>query len=188
MSRLLIIGAGGHGRAIAEAARFGGEHELVGFLDDGVPGAEVMGMRVHGPVSSLPLLVAMADLAIVAIGQNHVRESLQERVLEVGFRLATVVHPRAVVSPSAKIGVGSAIMAAAVVGTEAQLGLGVIINSGSVVDHHCVVEDFGHVGANASMAGGSVLGRRAWMQAGSALGYRVKIDADEVLGPCQGRA
>ena len=74
-------------------------------------------------------------------------------------------------------------MAGATVGTEAQLGKGVIVNSGAVVDHHCRVDDFGHLGVHAAMAGGSVLGRGAWMQAGSALGYGVNIGAGVVLAP-----
>lgn len=72
-------------------------------------------------------------------------------------------------------------MAGAVIGTEATLGDGVIVNSGAVVDHHCSVQDYAHLGTSACMAGGSVLGRSAWMQAGSALGYGVQVPAGTVL-------
>jgi UDP-3-O-[3-hydroxymyristoyl] glucosamine N-acyltransferase len=78
-------------------------------------------------------------------------------------------------------------MAGALVGTEAKLGVGVVVNCGAVVDHHGVVEDFGHLGVNACMAGGSFLGRGAWMQAGSALGYGVRIAPGETVRPCEGR-
>ena len=74
-------------------------------------------------------------------------------------------------------------MACAIVGTEAQLGAGVIVNCGAVVDHDCRVDDFGHLGVNAAMAGSSVLGRSAWMQAGSVLGYGAIVEAGRVLGP-----
>jgi UDP-3-O-[3-hydroxymyristoyl] glucosamine N-acyltransferase len=76
-------------------------------------------------------------------------------------------------------------MAGALVGTEAKLGIGVVVNSGAVVDHHGVVEDFGHLGVNACMAGGSFLGRGAWMQAGSALAYGVSIPAEATLNSGQ---
>jgi UDP-3-O-[3-hydroxymyristoyl] glucosamine N-acyltransferase len=69
------------------------------------------------------------------------------------------------------------------VGTEAVWGQGVIVNSGAVVDHHAQVHDFGHLGVNACMAGGSVLGALAWMQAGSAIGYGVQLAAGTVLKP-----
>jgi UDP-3-O-[3-hydroxymyristoyl] glucosamine N-acyltransferase len=81
----------------------------------------------------------------------------------------------------------SAIMAGAILGTEARLGVGCIVNCGAVVDHHATVEDFGQLGVNASMAGGSLLGRSAWMQAGAALGYGVMVPSGEVLPPGSAR-
>lgn len=78
-------------------------------------------------------------------------------------------------------------MAGAIVGTEARLGVGAIMNCGAVVDHHATVEDFGHLGVNASIAGGKLLGRGAWMHAGVVLGYGVKVAAGEVLVPGDGR-
>ena len=72
-------------------------------------------------------------------------------------------------------------MAGAIVGAEAEIGDGVIVNTGAVVDHHCCVGDFGHLGVNASMAGGSVLGSTAWMQAGSTLGNGAELAAGEIL-------
>jgi UDP-3-O-[3-hydroxymyristoyl] glucosamine N-acyltransferase len=120
---------------------------------------------------------------IVAVGNNAVREKLTQRLVNAGFAIATVIHPRAFVSPSAMVGSGSAVMAGAIVGTQARLGLGSIVNCGAVVDHHARVEDFGHLGVNASMAGGTLLGRGAWMQAGAALGYGVEIPAGAILLP-----
>lgn len=77
-------------------------------------------------------------------------------------------------------------MAGAVIGTEANIGRSVIVNCGAVVDHHACVDDFGHLGVSASMAGGSVLGRGSFMQAGSALGYGVVVPPNTILAP--GRA
>lgn len=186
--RLLVVGAGGHGRSVAEAAELSGRFDLVGFLDDSLSAGEtVLGLTVLGPVTSMAQHMAVAAQAIVAIGNNAVREKLMQQLTEAGFERATVVHPRAFVSPSAVLGKGSAVMAGAILGTQARLGVGSIVNCGAVVDHHATVEDFGHLGVNASMAGGTVLGRGAWMQAGSALGYGVKVGAGEVLMPGSAR-
>jgi sugar O-acyltransferase (sialic acid O-acetyltransferase NeuD family) len=185
VKRLLIIGGGGHGRAIAEAAT--GDFTVAGFLDDG--DAVAFGeWQVLGRTDSIAQQRDRADAVIVAIGNNRVRAAMVQRVTASGFNLVTVVHPRAIVAPSARIGRGSAIMAGAVVGTEAVLGEGVIVNSGGVVDHHCRVEPFGHVGTNAAMAGGSVLGEGAWLQAGAALGYGVHVSPGTVLAPGEGRS
>jgi UDP-3-O-[3-hydroxymyristoyl] glucosamine N-acyltransferase len=94
----------------------------------------------------------------VAIGNYAVREKLIQQFASAGFVLATVTHPRAIESPSAVLGAGSCVMADTIVDTEVRLGMGSIMNCGAVVDHHPIVEDFGHLGVNASMAGATVLG------------------------------
>lgn len=186
--RVIVIGAGGHGRSVAEAVLLLGRDELVGFVDDGADAnAKVWTYPILGRTDSLHTLREHADAVVVAIGNNTVREKLHARAREVGFELLSVIHPTAFVSPTAALGSGCAVMAGAVVGTEAHLGEGVIVNCGATVDHHCRVDAFGHLGVNACMAGGSVLGHRAWMQAGAALGYGVKIAADTVLEPGESR-
>jgi sugar O-acyltransferase (sialic acid O-acetyltransferase NeuD family) len=183
-TRLLIVGAGGHGRSVAEAAELSGQFEVVGFLDDTLPAGEtVLGVPAMGPVASMTDHRAAADQAIVAIGNNAVREKLMLQLASAGFVWSTVVHPRAIVSPSSVMGAGSAVMAGAIVGTEARLGVGAIVNCGAVVDHHATVEDYGHLGVNASMAGGTFLGHGSWMQVGAALGYGVAIPSGVTLAP-----
>lgn len=183
-TRLLVVGAGGHGRSVVEAAELSGQFEVVGFLDDALQANKlVLGVPVLGPVATMSKHQAVADQAIVAVGNNAVREKLMMQLKVVGFTWATVVHPRATVSPTSVIGAGVAVMAGAIVGTEASLGAGAIVNCGAVVDHHATVEDYGHLGVNASMAGGTLLGRGAWMQAGAALGYGVAVPSGVTLAP-----
>jgi len=182
--RLLIIGTGGHGRSVAEAVLLRGDYVLAGFLDDAaVPAQRLWDWPVWGATAMLSACRDRIDAVFVAIGNNVLREALHQRVQAQGLALATVIHPTAAVSPRAAIGQGSAIMAGAVVGTGVELGEGVIVNCGAVVDHDCTVEPFGHLGVNAGMAGGSVLGRCAWMQVGAAIAQGVKVAADRVLLP-----
>lgn len=184
MPRLLVVGAGGHGRSVAEAAMLSGQYVLAGFVDDGIAvGSPILHTSVLGSTADFKVYTALCDKVVVAIGSNVLRETLVTRLVELGFELATVIHPKAVVSPSAVIGHGCVIMAGAIVGTETQLGLGVVVNCGAVVDHHAKVGDFGHLGVSACMAGGSILGRNAWMQAGCALGYGVEVPDGAVLLP-----
>ncbi|MBB1603849.1 acetyltransferase [Variovorax sp. UMC13] len=187
MKRLLIIGAGGHGRTVAEAVLLGQEYELTAFLDDAPDGVQLLGgIPVWGGTSELASCRGQVDAVVVAIGRNALRETLHAYVAAVGFPLATVVHPRAIVSPSALIGPGCAVMAGAVIGTQACLAEGAIANCGAVVDHDCLVEAFGHLGVGACMSGGSALGRGAWLQAGAVLGYGVKVPAGQVLRAGEG--
>ena len=184
MRKLLIVGAGGHGRSVAEAVLAGGCFSLTGFLDDAYPQlARVWDIPVLGPANDFGRWRETADCAVVAIGNNTVRETITEYLRMAGFDISVVIHPRALVSPSAVIGAGSVVMAGAVVGTDAHLGEGAIANFGAVIDHDCRVGNYGHLGVNAAMAGGSVLGAFAFMQAGSALGFGVKTADGFVLAP-----
>lgn len=188
MKRLLIIGAGGHGRAVAEAVQMAAAWQIAGFIDDGDPPRPPFGeVPLLGKLSLLEQGRSLADAVIVAIGNNQARERLLARAAKFGFEIVSICHPMSYVAPSAGLGAGCAVMAGAVVGTEAVIGQGVIVNCGGVVDHHCHIGDFGHVGTNAAMAGGSALGRSAWMQAGSALGYGVRVPEGDVLAPGEAR-
>ena len=187
--RVIVIGAGGHGRSVAEAILLLGRDELIGFVDDGADAnAKVWGQPILGGTDSLHTLRALADTVVVAIGNNTAREKLHARVLDIGFELLNVIHPAAFVSPTATLGAGCTVMAGAVVGTEAELGEGVIVNCGATIDHNCRVDAFGHLGVNACMAGGSWLGHHAWMQAGSTLGCGMRIEASAVLAPSETRS
>jgi UDP-3-O-[3-hydroxymyristoyl] glucosamine N-acyltransferase len=151
-----------------------GEFEVVGFLEGALSaGKSLLNVAVPGPMVNMDHHRAASDQVIVPIDNNTVRERLMQQLAHPGFVHATVVHPNTEVSPIVVFGAGSAVMAGAIVGTEARLGVSSIVNCSAVVDHHATVEDFGHLGVNASMAVGTVLGRGAWMQAGAALGYGV---------------
>lgn len=188
MKKILIVGAGGHGRSVAEAILGLQEWNLAGFVDDTAASSlQIWDYSVLGTSHDLSSLRSEAEFAVVAIGNNRVRKELHGQVLRAGFKLATVIHQRAIVASTASIGPGSMIMAGAVVGTEARLGEGVIVNSAAVVDHHCNVHEFAHLGVGAAMAGGTILGPLAWMQAGSAIGYGVTVPAAEALSPGEAR-
>lgn len=179
ISSLIIIGAGGHGRSVAEAILLNSASNFIiaGFIDDSWPtNKQVWEFPIIGDTADLTQYLLLAKNAIVAIGNNKLRANLQTRLIEAGFNIITVIHPLALVSPRAIIGAGSAIMAGAIVGTESQLGDGVIVNSGAVVDHHCKIGDFGHLGVGSAMAGGSYLGLGGWIYPGKVLGYGGLVD------------
>ncbi len=182
--RLICIGAGGHGCAIAEAILLVGEYELVGFLDDSYPEQlRVFGYRILGKICEFSKFKTQAEHIFVAIGNNQMRENHFLEVIKQGFNIPTVIHPKAMVSPSAKLGQGTAVMAGAVVGTEALVGNGTIININAAVDHHCVLEDFTHLGVGVSLAGGVKVGKSAWLEAGSMAGYGRNIQEFSRFAP-----
>ena len=171
MERLLIVGAGGFARSVAEAVLMSTQFSLAGFLDDRWPELEpVWGHPVLGKTNQIAQFATQADAAVVAIGDNTLRRQLCEAVRASGLRLASIVHPAAVVSPQARIGQGVTLMAGALVGCEATLGDGALVNTGAIVDHHAEVRAFGHLGAGACLAGGAVLGEGGKLLASATLG------------------
>lgn len=182
MKKIIIIGAGGHGRSVAEIFIEQGQYSVIGFVDDAWPKiADVWGIPVLGRRADLSKFRDLAQYSFVAIGNNSLRSQITDECVNSGFDLPSVIHSRAIVSPRAIVGRGVAVMAGAVIGTEAQLEDGSIVNAGAVVDHHAIVRRFAHLGVGAAMAGGAELGGGAWIQAGVALGYGTKIPSGMVL-------
>ena len=181
---LLIVGAGGHGKAVAEAAILGREWSRVLFVDDRWPELkQCSGWPVVSNLEGLSAAAPLVDGAIVAIGNNELREHGVNAVCRSGIPLSSVIHPRAFVSPSARIGIGSAVMTMAVVGTDAVVDMAAIINAGATVDHDAVLEDFAHLGVGVQLAGGVRIKARAWLQAGCSAGYGVVVPERAVVAP-----
>jgi sugar O-acyltransferase (sialic acid O-acetyltransferase NeuD family) len=187
MEKIMIVGAGGHGRAVADTIELAGIYEIAGFLDDVYPETKaVWGYPLLGVSQDLNGFTHLAGSLVVAIGNNNVRQTVFEKAKAAGFSLPSIMHPSAVVSRRAMIGEGCCIMAGSVVGTEAVLGRGCVVNINASVDHHCRLDDFAHLGVGVQLAGGVKVGAAAWMQAGSSAGYRVEVPSGEVVMPSSG--
>ncbi|MCC6557994.1 MAG: acetyltransferase [Polyangiaceae bacterium] len=183
--RLLVYGAGGHGRVVADIGRALGL-DLVGFLDD--DDARDRGLVAGAPVISWARFArereSFGDVAIaLGIGDNAARARSMERVLALGVPVATLAHTRAVVAPSARLGAGTVVMAAAVVNPDADVGRGVIVNTGAIVEHDVVLGDFVHISPNAALGGAVRVGAQAHVGLGAAvipcihIGERARVGA-----------
>jgi sugar O-acyltransferase (sialic acid O-acetyltransferase NeuD family) len=181
-SKLLIVGAGGFGQAVAEAASESSRFEVVGFIDDRFPAVKnVAGISVFGRTEDLSSQMRVADMVFVAIGINAVRASVSQSVVQQGFALATIIHPRAYISPTVKIGSGTVVMAGSVIGSNCILGDGVIAHYASAIDHNCVFGSYSHIGVGACVSGGVIFGSMVWLQTGCAVGRAVQIADGEVI-------
>ena len=157
MKRLLIIGAGGHGKVVAEAAEACGYS--VAFLDDN-PGIGVVGTFEEAGVISLQY-----DGTIISIGDNEKRKVLMEQL----SNPISLIHPLAYVSPSAEIGVGSIILPGAVIHTNAKIGCGCIISIGALIDHDAEIGDYCHINTGAVVSAGAKVLRGTKVTAGSTI-------------------
>lgn len=183
-NRLLVLGAGGHGKAVAEAALLSGQWASVAFVDDCWPlKTESAGIPIIANMTELSAVSGSAAGAIAAVGNSALREKWHQAIRDADLPLVTVIHPSAVVSPRAMVGAGCAIMALAMVGVDASVGEGVIINANATVDHDAEAGDFAHLGVGVQLAGGVRVGARSWLQAGCSAGYNVVVPDGSVIGP-----
>ena len=146
--KLLIIGAGGHGKVIADIALQLGTYQKVAFLDDNTKIASVIGCEREGTMQQLHLESRETEV-FVAVGNSKIRQTLCDQVKELGFSMPTLIHPHAVVANDVLLGKGTVVMAGAVINSGVKLGEGVIVNTSSSVDHDCEVGDFSHIAVGA---------------------------------------
>lgn len=183
MAPLLILGAGGHATVVAETALAAGIASDLAFLDDR-PLSSVQGWPVLGPLALArsPELRQQWPQAAVAIGRAAIRLQWLQELETLGYVLPFIIHPSAVVSPSASIGAGSVLLAQAVLQAGSRLGRGVILNTACSVDHDNQLADGVHICPGAHLAGEVGVGHRSWIGIGASVIQQVRIGADVIVG------
>lgn len=169
MRKLAIIGASGHGKVVADIAKRNGYSEIV-FFDDDESIRECGGYPVVGKSSEAG--TTDADI-IVGVGNADIRKRIQESVPY--EKLATLIHPDAVVADDVEIGAGTVVMAGAVINPGARIGKGCIINTCSSVDHDCDVGDYVHIAVGSHLCGTVTVGYGTWIGAGAIVSNNISI-------------
>ena len=183
MKGLLIIGAGGHGKVIADIASTLGKWDQIAFVDDKYPDLkQVLDWPVIGGMEDFRMHRQEYPDVFVAVGDNAVRQKITIWSEEAGFHLPSLIHPRAAVSRLAVIGAGTIINSQSAVNANAKIGKGCIVNTGSTVGHDCVLGDFVHVAPGASLAGETVIGEACWIGMRSAVIEQLTVGKGVVVG------
>lgn len=180
MNQLMIIGAGGHGRVVADIAEKLQKYQKICFLDD-ADMAKSGGYDVTGAISTYHEHLHDACF-VVAIGNPLIREKVQLELEKKNAKIETLIHPSAVIGERTKIGKGTVVMAGAVINPDTTIGKGVIINTSSSVDHDCEISDFAHVSVGAHVAGTVFVGAKTMIGAGATVSNNLNICDECVIG------
>ncbi|HAZ07888.1 MAG TPA: transferase [Elusimicrobia bacterium] len=181
--RCVILGGGGHARVVLEALRASKAAIAIGIVDPALKGA-VEGLKVLGGDEVLKTL-PKGTLFVVGLGavrDNKPRRVLFEKALARGLKPLSVVHPSALVSPSAVLESGCVILPRAVVNAGARVGANAIINTGAIVEHDCVVLAHAHVATGAILCGRVRVEALAHIGAGAVVRQGVTVGAAAVVG------
>ena len=176
MNRLIIIGASGHGKVVADIAVLNGYKDIV-FLDNDPEKKSCAGYPVLGPDT---MTSELDGDVFIAVGNAAARKKLMERDKYRTFPV--LVHPRTAIAEGVEIGARSVVMAGAVINPEARIGKGCIINTSSSVDHDCIVEDFCHISVGAHLSGTVVVGMGTWIGTGAIVSNNIRICGGCMIG------
>lgn len=176
---IVIIGASGHGKVIADIVASNG-NVVKGFLDDDneIQGKTIIGFPVLGKIDDYKKFTNCEF--VIAIGNPYVREKIAN---EFPVKWYTAIHPKAVVSKlDVSIGEGTVIMANAVVNPSSKIGKHCIINTGAIVEHDNILDDYVHLSPNVTLAGIVKVGKSTHIGAGSCTKQVINIASDCIIG------
>lgn len=166
--KLLIIGASGHGKVVADIALKMNKWQSIAFLDDDESIKSSMGIEVIG--KSTDALKHLDDWEIfVGIGNNSTRERIQSYLEVAGAYIPTLIHPNATIGEMVKVGRGTVIMAGVVINCCTGIGKGCIVNTSASIDHDNVIEEYVHISPGAHLAGTVRVGKGSWIGIGSVI-------------------
>jgi sugar O-acyltransferase (sialic acid O-acetyltransferase NeuD family) len=182
-----MIGSSGHASVLMDAIELVGEYEVVGYVDDTVSiGTIRRGYPVLGGLKDVPRICGEGVITdiVVAVGDNWWRRKLQSDLLErcPNLTFSIVKHPAAIVASSAEIGRGAAILAGSHIGPGSRVGDLCVVNTGSSIDHDCVMHEFSSIAPGVSTGGLVEIGECSAIGVGVSISDRISIGRHTVVG------
>jgi sugar O-acyltransferase (sialic acid O-acetyltransferase NeuD family) len=186
MQRIIVVCAGGHGAVVADILRRarmdGAGSAPIGFVDDtpALQGTSIEGLPVLGTIPALHTLPH--DGIVIALGDNHLRRALTDRLAGLGERLVSAIHPRSTVAASAQIEAAVVVGAGAIIMVRARIGRGAVINTNASVDHDTVVGDFAHVSPGVTVGANVLIGQETLLAPAACVVAHRRVGARSVIG------
>ena len=175
---VIIIGAGGHAKVIADIVVKNND-TLLGFLDDNKAKDDfVLGYPILGKSDDI-YSFADRSVFIIGIGDNYIRKSISDKY---NVTWHTAIHPSTNIGIDVTIKEGTVIMANAVINTSAKIGRHCIINTGAIVEHDNIISDYVHISPNVSLGGMVSIGDCTHIGIGANVRNNINITSNCVIG------
>lgn len=177
MNKLVIIGAGGHGKVIADNALKNGYMDIC-FIDDRSTGG-CMGFPIVGTSSDIPKLDDGKTDFIIGIGNNAVRKKIAEAY---AVNWVSLIHPSAQIAVNVSVGKGTAVMAGAIINACTKIGEHCIINTRAVIEHDNIIGNYAHISPNAALGGTVHIGERTHIGIGATVINNIDVCENCIVG------
>jgi sugar O-acyltransferase (sialic acid O-acetyltransferase NeuD family) len=185
MKKIVLIGGGGHCKAVIDVIEEAGQFEIIGIVDKPeLLGTNVFGYSVIGNDSDLDNLVKKYQYALVTVGQIKsplLRIKLFELAEESGFILPSIISPRAYISKYAMVGKGTIVMHDAMINANTQIGKNCIINSKALIEHDCSISDHCHISTSVTINGGAIVKFGCFIGSGATTKESIIIGEDSFI-------
>jgi sugar O-acyltransferase (sialic acid O-acetyltransferase NeuD family) len=179
--RLIIIGASGHGKVVADIAKRMDLWSEIFFLDDNEQLVEVLGIQIIGKTVDSIEYISTCDF-FIGIGENKTREKIQSELEKMGASIPVLIHPAATIGDMVDIGFGTVIMAGVIINCCTKIGKGCIVNTASTIDHDNCIENYVHVSPGVHLAGNVSIGRGSWIAIGSSIINNIHVSNNCIVG------
>jgi len=182
LTKLYIIGAGGHGKVVAEIAELNGYSNLA-FIDKDWPNKKnCEHWKIESSFKNFQSHSLDTFEYIVAIGDNQKRMIIIKEMEGSNGKLITLIHPSALVSKYSSIGPGTVVMASATINPFCNIGPGCIVNTNALIDHDCMLDSGVHISPGAHLAGQVSVSFNTWIGLGASVIQDCKIGNNVIIG------
>ena len=179
--KLIIVGASGHGKVVADCAKKSNKWNEIFFIDDNIVTNDFLNVNIIGVFDDVEKFIRDYDI-FVAIGNNEIRMKMLEKLMILKASIPVIIHPNSTIGSDVNIGFGSLIMAGAIINCCADIGIGCIVNTGAIVEHDSYIDNFVHLSPSSLVAGNVKIGCSCWIGAGAVIKNNITIEPDCIIG------
>lgn len=184
MKKIVLFGCGGHSKVIVDIIQAASEYSIAAFFDNNPRQADFFGLPVISDIQKLKNYTNENNIAhaVIAVGNNSARKKLQQEATGLGLKMATLIHPSALIARTATLGAGTVAMPGVIVNADTTIEDGCILNSGAIVEHDCSIGAFTHIAPGTVLCGGVSVGAETLIGARSVVIPMIQVGSHVTLG------